>query len=223
MAGWWRSSLIDGGGGTVANSSPSPAARFGFPLIGGAAKGGSSWPFSAIFGANGGARVKALLEADVVSLRAPFPPWGHHHGTALLPHHQHQRKLLIQLAGSDNGGTIVLSPSWRRCLGRWWYPRRGTMESSLAAALSEGFQGAMYTVGGASQSSSFGWFGSAAHSLTLRRLRVGGCVGCAILQSRLPEFSSSVVTRFGNSASPPFMDGDSARRVFVIWLLWVVL
>jgi hypothetical protein len=33
----------------------------------------------------------------------------------------------------------------------------------------------------------------------LRHLRVGGCVGCAILQSWLPEFSSSIVTQFGSS------------------------
>jgi hypothetical protein len=68
----------------------------------------------------------------------------------LLPHHQHRGKPLIRLAGSGSGGTTVSSPSWRRCLGRWWSPRRGTMESRLADALSEGFHGAMYAVGGAS-------------------------------------------------------------------------
>jgi hypothetical protein len=58
----------------------------------------------------------------------------------------------------------------------------------VGGRLERGLPGAMYTVGGASLPSSFSWFGPAAHSPTLRHLRVGGCVGCAILQSRLPSF-----------------------------------
>jgi hypothetical protein len=107
--------------------------------------------FPAIFGANGGVGAKALLEADDGDdCGCLFLLGGIVMALPLLPHHQRRGKPLIRLAESGSGGTTVSSPSWRRCLGRWWNPRRGMMESRLAAALSEGFQGAMYAVRGAS-------------------------------------------------------------------------
>jgi hypothetical protein len=136
----------------------------------------------AVFGASRGVGVKALLEADDGDACGHrFLLGGIVMALHVLPHHERRGKPLIRLAGLDSGDITVSSPPWRRCLGRWWSPRRGAMESRLAAALSESFRGTMYTVGGASLSISTGWFSPAAHSPTLRRLRVCGCVGCAIL------------------------------------------
>jgi hypothetical protein len=107
--------------------------------------------FPAILGANGGAGAKALLEAgdgDACGRRSLLG--GIVMALPLLLHHQRRGKPLIRLARSGSGSTTVSSPPWRHCLGHWWSPRRGTMKSRLAAALSEGFQGAMYAIGGAS-------------------------------------------------------------------------
>jgi hypothetical protein len=135
----------------VVSAPPSSTARSDFLLIGGAAKCGSSRPVSMIFGANGGAGAKALLEASNGDARGRrFLLGGIVMVLSVLPHHQHGGKPLIRLAGLDSGGNTMLSPPWRRCLGCWWSPRRGMMESKLVAALSEGFQGAMYAIRGAS-------------------------------------------------------------------------
>jgi hypothetical protein len=86
---------------------------------------------------------------------------------------------LIQLARSDSGGTVVSSHPWRRCLGFSWTPRNSKTKSRLVVTLSMDLQGAMDIVGGTSLSTSRrGWPNPAAHSSTLRRLRVGGALMC---------------------------------------------
>jgi hypothetical protein len=104
-----------------------------------------------VFGAGGCSRAKALLEADDGNAcGCRFLLGGIVMALPVLPHLERRGKPLIRLARSDNSGTTVSSSPWRRCLGRWWSPRRGTMECIFAAALSEGFRGAMYAVGGSS-------------------------------------------------------------------------